>query len=1300
VKGIKNLRVRIVLTVLSLALIATTVILFYTSQRETKAFLSQQEESLQYLAQSQGDQLSKLIDDASKDVVSLSKTPPIINIIRAMQTPTATTSSGDSLDAWQSHLQSILIAIIENRPEYLQIRYIGLPGNGREIVRVENDNGIITSVGEPQLQPKGRYDYFQSPQALQPGDVYLSTINLNRENGEIQRPYQPVIRVATPVNDDSGEFFGVVIINLNLQLFFEDLARPAMQSLHEFSGQFYIANENGEWLYHPDKSKLYGIDLDKPFNLDRSFPNLSENLEGSLPKLTHIPSSSGYFLMNKVSIDPLNPERKISLIYYLPDDKVQAQIYPIISTVLYTTAVLVGIVLAPLAWLLARQLTPLRRLSDAALEISRGNYNVSIPQSGDEEIHNVSHSLKLLQQRVRQREEQLKSSEEHAHKIIDSIPSGILTISEDGNISRINDAVALMFGYTRSELIGAPIEVLLPENRRKSHPDMRKKYLEKPFLRAMDAVDDLCGRRKDGSVFPVEIGLAILGSGEERSILASISDISSRKRLEEELRCQSQLLEETVKKRTQELIEAKNSAEAATHAKSEFLANMSHEIRTPMNVITGLLYMLLKEDLPHTVRQQLKKIDISAKSLLGVINDILDYSKIEAGKLSIENIDFNLEQVLDNIINIANGIAKEKDIELLLKLSPDVPVSLNSDPLRIGQILTNLMNNAIKFTDRGTVSLLIDSYHDDKQSLVLSFTVRDTGIGMNRATIEKIFQPFEQADNSTTRRFGGTGLGLTIVKQLTQLLGGELDIQSAPGVGSSVTVTVPMQESEAEVAYYNHERLRFENLRVLVVDDHQDALDMMALIVKGFGCQCTTASSAEEALEICQTQTEKEESFDFVLMDWRLPGLDGLAAAKKIKAMGQASQTVVILTTAYGLELLKETEQTNAIDSLLTKPITASEVFNVFANFLNRNLPQQSKDSAKPLLGAKLLLVEDHEPNQEVAKAILEGMGAEVAVVGNGRLALDYLEQHSPTDLDLILMDVHMPVMDGLEATRLIRKQRKWRAVPIIAMTANAMKQHRDMCYDAGMDDFLTKPIDPVQMQHCLLLYITHNSVDNNSVVNSTEKSVSVEQQHELDNSDLPANVQVALTRLNGNGRLLLHLLESVLKQADRAVRDIPELLSENDVEAARERAHSLKGTSGNLLIHPLFETANGLNELLLSDHIDNSELDALMNSLQEAVRDLQRQLMTTRSQLSAHEEIGQKPQHSIKALLSRLREQLSEQDMGANLTIESLMELVQNDKDQIKTKEIFECIFNLDYETALIKLDELESDDIIQRQG
>jgi CheY-like chemotaxis protein len=290
--------------------------------------------------------------------------------------------------------------------------------------------------------------------------------------------------------------------------------------------------------------------------------------------------------------------------------------------------------------------------------------------------------------------------------------------------------------------------------------------------------------------------------------------------------------------------------------------------------------------------------------------------------------------------------------------------------------------------------------------------------------------------------------------------------------------------------------------------------------------------------------------------------------------------------------------------------------------------------------------------------------------------------------------------MDRREAPRKHRTQRKRRAVPINAMTAPAMKQHRDMCYDAGMDDFLTKPIDPVQMQHCLLLYITHNSVDNNSVVNSTEKSVSVEQQHELDNSDLPANVQVALTRLNGNGRLLLHLLESVLKQADRAVRDIPELLSENDVEAARERAHSLKGTSGNLLIHPLFETANGLNELLLSDHIDNSELDALMNSLQEAVRDLQRQLMTTRSQLSAHEEIGQKPQHSIKALLSRLREQLSEQDMGANLTIESLMELVQNDKDQIKTKEIFECIFNLDYETALIKLDELESDDIIQRQG
>lgn len=1297
VKGLSNLRVRIILTVLLLALSATAVILYLTSERETRTYLNQQQQNLNNLGLMQGNKLRRLVDDAGKDVASLARTPPVANIIRAMNNGGVDPDDNDSLAVWKKRLQTILTAVIENRPEYLQIRYLGLPQDGKEIVRVENHNGRVFITPEDQLQAKGQRDYFLATQKLRAGDVYLSGINLNREYGVIERPFQPVMRVATPVFDDGGEFFGVFIINLNLKRFFNNLNETAAQSLNIFSGDFYLANEEGDWLVHPDNTRVFGIDLENNYRLTDEFSPLLEQQEGTL---NHLPDSQAYAQMRRVYFDPLNPSRYLTLVYRLSEEKVRQQIYPLITTILYSTLIVMLVILTPMLWLMFRQLMPLRSLSDAAREIASGRYDVSLPQSSDEEISNVVHSFTLLQQRVHEREQQLKRSEEYANKVIDSIPEGVLVIDENGTITRVNDAITMMFGYPRSELVGAPVEVLLPESRRAKHPSLRQNYMKKPYFRAMDGVTNLCGQRKDGSEFPLEIGLAVLESREGRVILASLSDVSARKRLEAELRNQSQLLEETVKHRTEELIDAKNAAEAATHAKSEFLANMSHEIRTPMNVITGLLYMLLQEELPPSVVRQLEKVDNAAKSLLGVINDILDYSKIEAGKLAIENIDFNLEQVLDNLFNMANSLAKAKDIELLLKLDPQLPISLNGDPLRLGQILTNLLNNSIKFTEKGIISLVIDQQQQPGEPLKLTFTVRDTGIGMDKATIDKIFQPFEQADTSTTRRFGGTGLGLTIVKQLIELMQGSLDIQSAPGVGSSIKVTLPFAESEKEVTYYNRERLSFEKLRVLVVDDHDDALEMMQQVISGFGCQCQTATSGEEAIQMCKQQLEQNAPFDFVLMDWRLPGVDGLSAAREIRALGEEHQAVIILTTAYGLELLKDQPQPVAIDSLLTKPVTASEVFNVFTTFLTKEIAGKKSGHQTPLQGARLLLVEDHEPNQEVAKAILEGMGAQVEVAANGQLALDYIEQHQPEDLDLILMDVHMPVMDGLEATRQIRKKREWGAVPVIAMTANAMQKHRDMCYQAGMDDFLTKPIDPPQMQHCLLRYLKLDGVIMEETEQQPESVTAGADTAAQNNEDvdgrLPENVRSALGRLNGNGRLLLHLLEGVLEQANSAVREIPEMVSDNDVEGARARAHGLKGTSGNLLIHPLFETASGLNDLLLGDHIDSSELNSLMMSLQDAVRDLQRQLLDIRPQL----ENGGRPldDEQTSELQQQLRDSLESHDMAASAQAQKLVEQASGLRRE-RLRSVAVAVFNLDYEEALRLLNDLEQQDDPGRQ-
>ena len=580
---------------------------------------------------------------------------------------------------------------------------------------------------------------------------------------------------------------------------------------------------------------------------------------------------------------------------------------------------------------------------------------------------------------------------------------------------------------------------------------------------------------------------------------------------------------------------AKEAAVDATRAKSDFLANMSHEIRTPMNAIMGMAHLALKTDLNSKQYDYLKKVDISAKSLLGIINDILDFSKIEAGKMDMESVDFQLEDTLDNISTLVGIKTQEKGLELLFKTDPSVPTALVGDPLRLGQILINLSNNSVKFTDTGEIVVSTELIKKDDAKVTLKFSVRDTGIGMTAEQAAKLFQPFAQADSSTTRKYGGTGLGLTISKRLAEMMGGEIWVESESGQGStfSFTANFGLGKDKAKKRFRPSQDLR--GMKVLVVDDNATSRDIFQEMLESFSFEVTLAATAEEGLAELENASDSQP-FELVIMDWKMPGMDGIEASKRIKTHSHLRKIpAIILVTAYGREDVLQQAEEVGLEGLLLKPVNPSMLFDAIMEAFSEVVPvtaravhrkEQEAEGFKHIQGAHILLVEDNEINQQVAKEILEGAGLIVAVANNGQEAVNSVKENI---YDAVLMDVQMPVMDGYTATRKIREwEKKLKAqssklkaevrsqrsddrsqkaedggpttkkieqgtvdrnqktkkienkteykhqtlslepfalsLPIIAMTAHAMAGDEDKSLEAGMNGHVAKPIDPDQL--------------------------------------------------------------------------------------------------------------------------------------------------------------------------------------------------------------------------------------------
>ena len=657
-------------------------------------------------------------------------------------------------------------------------------------------------------------------------------------------------------------------------------------------------------------------------------------------------------------------------------------------------------------------------------------------------------------------------------------------------------------------------------------------------------------------------------------VLEDNGDLSSVVVMQEDITVQKQY--------ERSLHEAMEAAKAANAAKSEFLANMSHEIRTPLNAVIGLAQLCIQTSLNPQQRDYLDKIASSAQSLLGIINDILDFSKIEANKLELEETNLSLDSVFKNVSTMLSIRALEKNIELLFDVPPSLPAQLVGDPLRLGQILTNLTNNAVKFTERGEVVIAVEELERATDIIRLRFTVRDTGIGIPAEQLSQLFQSFTQVDSSTTRKYGGTGLGLAICKRLVEMMGGEIRIQSTVHQGTSFSFELSLRMASSRPAS-RQMIANCRNLRALIVDDNRTSCQILEQQLQALELQTEAVHSGEEAL-----RRVGRGAFDLVLIDWRLGGgMDGIRTAKLIGSELELEKLPkILLVTAYGRDDLWPRAQQAGVSGMLIKPIQKLALHTALNNLLQPNTDPDGTDSFQSnkmvepdlskIRGSRILLVEDNELNQQLATELLRQRNFVVDVAPNGQEALNVLRRQS---YDLVLMDVQMPVMDGYEATRFLRRLQQFKELPIIAMTANALHTDREQALEVGMSDHIPKPIELQLLLSKLLQWIPPKK---------NETTVPTNQLLESPPKELPANVPglaitTALNRLNQNTSLYLRLLDVFQRNQSSTAEKMQELLAEENLVDAARLAHTLKGIAGSLGAKGL-ETASRTAEAQLRE--------------------------------------------------------------------------------------------------------------------
>jgi len=829
-----------------------------------------------------------------------------------------------------------------------------------------------------------------------------------------------------------------------------------------------------------------------------------------------------------------------------------------------------------------------------------------------------------LEDRVEERTQDLKKATKQTSLILENAADGILTIDDRQVVVGFNPACEQMWGYRAAEVLGNEITMLIPEYARKDHLTnvhrFRDAQTEGVHMESRGL--KLFGLTKGGVVFPAEVGISKNEIDGGIFYSAFIKDITNREKAEAEL------------------LEAKKVADAANQAKGDFLANMSHEIRTPMNAIMGLSDLCLRTELSPKQEDYLGKIHSSAEALLGIINDILDFSKIEAGKLDMESLPFEIDRVLDNLATVVTVKTREKGLELLFSRAQNVPPVLVGDALRLGQIMVNLVNNAVKFTESGEIVVTIEVTDSRDDEVTLKFSVRDTGIGMNEEQQGRLFKSFSQADTSTTRKYGGTGLGLAISKQLVEMMGGGIHVESEPGVGSNFIFTAILGIGEEQDERSHTPVTDLQGMRALVVDDNSTSRDILTSYLESFTFEVAAAEDGEAAIRILESG---QDAPDLIVMDWLMPGMNGLEAAQKIKQkLKLPKEPHIIIVTAFGTSGLTDKPGTEYIDKLLAKPVSPSHLFDAVMDAFGQHVAkkgmqhlsgrQAEMEALQPIQGASLLIVEDNEINQQVARELLEQALFRVDIANHGKEAIEMVNR---SKYDCVLMDVQMPVMDGFTATRELRKDERYKDLPILAMTANATHEDRQRCQEAGMNDHIAKPIIPKVLFETLLKWVEHKERD---VPDAPGDEAA-------DSLELPeiagVDTEAGLARVGGNIGSYLKLLNKFAENQASAISEIRSAFADNDNELSVRLAHTLKGVGGAIGADDLQETAAKLESSLKKKPGDlpDALLSAAEQELNRIVGLLADLAAASQPESDAAGVIPDDIGESLQALLAKLEE-------------------------------------------------------------
>ncbi|GAK51645.1 putative two-component system sensor protein [Candidatus Moduliflexus flocculans] len=746
-----------------------------------------------------------------------------------------------------------------------------------------------------------------------------------------------------------------------------------------------------------------------------------------------------------------------------------------------------------------------------------------------------------------------------------------------------------------------------------------------------------------------------------------------------------------------------NQAKAATKAKSEFLANMSHEIRTPMNAMMGFTDLLSKTPLTDKQKDYVQKIQLASHSLLRIINDILDLSKIEAGKMELEHTAFRIQDVMDSVSDMFSNKAAEKGIEFLIAVASDVPIQVMGDPLRLRQILINLTNNAIKFTNAGEVVITVSLAEKERDSRIsVEFTVLDTGIGISSQHLPRLFESFSQADGSTTRKYGGTGLGLTISKRLVEMMGGELRVESELDKGSAFYCTIPFALPHDAQAQQFLPPIRFRDRRVLVVDDNKTSQKFLQEMLTSFSFQVTLATSGAEGIRLLEEAMDSAP-FDLVLMDLIMPEMDGIETSKHIRAHQRLSRIPIIMMTAFGREEVMQQAGKSGIDGFLIKPVKEPLLFETIMNIFEHHLPDEEVDETScenPAIfnfnHAKILLVEDNHMNQQLAAEILRLASAEVETVNNGAEAVQTL-QHGT--FDLILMDIQMPQMDGFEATRQIRTDERFQHLPIIAMTAHAMSGDREKCLQAGMNDYVTKPIVTEELYAAVSKWLPHIQAAPDAPPNVPPIPVPESPAPRPKENDLPEltgiDVQLALKRLGGNCHFFKELLQEFFETYHDVAGAVHQALEQKNYATALNILHMLKGVSGNISANRLFSSIERLEKEIRWGNVRQLSplLKAFDDAIHEVLSTIQHHVLLSpcppdMPRPAASFGNNDAANANITPIFRQLFQQLSSMNLEAEESFAALKLSLNGHAQDIQ--ELEHAIYSLDYEKAILALHKL----------